>query len=395
MARTRVRASAALLLLLSACSGEEIATPPSPPPPSIPPAPAKAVAPPIPDPAPEPWEIEKDPIAARTLKLEEAWRLDPAFTDMKLRFFDVRPALVAIEVRDDGRAENAVGERLGIAVRHLADGVRAFLKEAGLDAPPLEEMGDERIRVMVFRGKEAYDSWHTRNRIPGPMNAYYSRTDRVIRAFAGAVDPSVVQYLGTFALRHVYARHFCDAEDAANSRRTGGSPARVNWDDKRLNTAFAWFDRGLARYFGDFRAKEGGWKGRYASDDMAFVIFMSASRKTWPLEELMFRDTTQIHATAQVKGGGAGMGEELVSLASAQGHLLVRYFLEGEEGKWRSGFQKLVRNEFTGRSATPYLLEAFGLVNEMGNALHPMDPKVRAWIREVEAGYLKFAKGLK
>src|SRR5688572_15799426 len=90
-----------LAIALAACS------PPPPPGPAPVPVPIPAPVPVVPDPPAGPWETEKDPVKAKTMKLEVAWRLDPAFTGTKLRFFDSPPVLVAMEEREDGTVDAA------------------------------------------------------------------------------------------------------------------------------------------------------------------------------------------------------------------------------------------------------------------------------------------------
>jgi hypothetical protein len=57
--------------------------------------------------------------------------------------------------------------------------------------------------------------------------------------------------------------------------------------------------------------------------------------------------------------------------------------MHGDGEKWRESFQKVIRNELHGVTGKVYLLEAFGLPRRSD------DPKVMAWMKEIEAGYIK------
>jgi hypothetical protein len=48
----------------------------------------------------------------------------------------------------------------------------------------------------------------------------------------------------------------------------------------------------------------------------------------------------------------------------------------------------MMRNELSGRSGVPDLLEAFGL------PARKTDPKTQAWMKEVDEGYMKYFEEL-
>ncbi len=382
------RAARVVLVLVLALAG---CSPPPPPAPAPAPAPIPAPVPVEPDPPAEPWETEKDPVKAKTMKLEVEWRLDPLFTDVKLRFHDRRPVLVAVEEGEDGRSDLALAERVGRALDMLAVAYREFLREASLDAPTLAELGDERIRIMIFRNQASFDGWYAgkRGRLsPGP---HYARESRRILCHGSGLEDAECYQLGAYALGHLYARHFCSAADAAESLARGEQPVPVAWDDPRLRSSFAWFERGLAVGFGSFREESGALREGFDRAGHA-LLESGALGPLWTLEDLLFADAQQVRAQSSVKAGGAGLGGDLESLAWIQGQILIRYFRDGEGGKRRDAFHRFVRSEFSGRSGKTRLLEAFGLVDGEGRALGSGDPKVVQWLREVDAGHRQYAR---
>lgn len=383
-----------VLAALPACS-DAVAPPPAASPPVAVPAPAPYPTPRpalLPDPAPEPWETEKDPVRARTMKLETEWRLDPAFTDLKLKFFDVRPALVALEEGGPGGTE-ALAERAARTLAAGAEGFRAFLEDAGVGAPRLEDMKDTRLRMMVFRSRETFDAWHIKNGLNGRPNPYFSRAEPMLRVRADDLDSRACLVLGTYALLHEYRFHFMCEDDAEWAKRAGAPVEVPTRDDHRMSSAIGWFDRGFAEYIASWRPPPDGsgpWApGPPDPHGTALLKFMRGQGMTWRLEELLFADRSQIEARARVKGGGTGMGEEFEGLARVQGALLFRYLLEGENGRRRPEFFRLVNEEMHARSGKAYLLKSFGF-GTRGDS-----PEFRAWMAEVEKGYLAYAESLK
>ena len=173
--------------------------------------------------------------------------------------------------------------------------------------------------------------------------------------------------------------------------KKGQPKERVEYDDRRLSSAFFWFQEGIAEYFGGAvkdNENEGEWKiGALQKGRMGFFKMMLNAKKSWSVEDFLFADQGQIRTRARGREGGA-MTEELNALMYSQGWTLVHYFLHGENGKWREPFLKVIRNELRGVTGKVYLLEAFGLPSRAD------DPKVKAWIAEIEKGYLAYLEKL-
>jgi hypothetical protein len=341
-----------------------------------------------------------DPVYQNTVREFRNQKGNAAFTGMDFAFNgNYRPFVIFAEAPGPDRMKDAevTVDRTGKALSFVYNRWLQFMKEdLKLDAPRVEDLKDYRFKVFVFKSRESFDNWHLRNKF-GPQSpsiaAYYQPYgDHMILMYLGAFDPSVMMHEATHQIIHFYARYFTQRDDDAESKKKGEPLEKVQFEDHRLASSFFWFQEGIAEYFGGagLGATESEWKiGNLQKGRMAFFSYMKSLKKTWPLEDFLFSDQGKIDAFAKTKTGGAG-GEELKVLMYSQGWTLVHYFLNGEGGKWRDQFHALMRNELSGRSGMPYLLQAFGLVDSKGVQLRSTDPKVAAFIKEVEAGYLKY-----
>ncbi len=346
-----------------------------------------------------------DPVYQKTKQYFDNVRLNPAFTGMDFAFRgDFRPYVIFAEApgpENMGKANDVV-ERTGKAMTWVYAAWLKFMKEElKLDAPRLEDLGDQRFKVFVFKSRESFDAWHAKNQIGNPgqsVAAYYEHgRERMILMYVGAFDPSIIMHEATHQIIHFYARHFCEIEDREADRKAGKPPEPVSFDDHRLHSAFFWFQEGIAEYFGaaGLGRTEAEWKlGRLQKGRMGFFQFMKGQNKVWPVEEFLFADQAQIQNLSAVKGGGAGMGDELKGLMYSQGWTLVHYFLHGGEGKYRAAFLELMRNEMKGISGKVYLLQAFGLKDANGRALRGDDPKVKAFMADLQAEYIRHFENL-
>ena len=340
-----------------------------------------------------------DPVHQRTVQEYNNVRLNPAFTGMDFAYESFRPYVIFAEAAGPDRKERAekVVRATGRVLTFLYARWLAFMKEdLKLDAPRVEDLGDQRVKVFIFRSRESFDAWHTRGRMPIPLfaGAYYDPgRDRFILMHLDQFDPGTIMHEGTHQLIHFYARHFCEKDDLGIAKKEGRPPEKVEYTDRRLSSAFFWFQEGIAEYFGGAvrdEEKEGEWRiGALQKGHLRFFHHMKSQKPpmTWPVEEFLFEDQGHIRIRAGIRGGGLGR-EELNALMYAQGWTLVHYFLHGEGGKWRERFLAFMRNELTGKSSKPYLLEAFGLPKRSD------DPKVKAFLGEIEEGYARYFEAL-
>ncbi len=339
-----------------------------------------------------------DPVYARTKKEFDNVRLNPAFTGREFSFESYRPYVIFAELPGEDKRELAdrvvriTGRALQFVYKRWID----FMKtDMGMNAPTLEEQGDDRLKVFVFKSRESFDAWHTKSGIPNPgpsVAAYYEHgRDRMIMMHLDAFDPGVIMHEATHQIIHYYARHFCQVDDDAIAEKDGEPKEAVRYDDSRLRSTMFWFQEGIAEYFGGadpVPGKEGEWTiGALQRERLGFFKFMQKRGSLWSLDDFLFADQVQITNRAKVKGGGL-QGDELKGLMYSQGWTLVHFFLEGGGGKYRERFLKLMKNELSGRSGKPYLLEAFGLPKRTD------DPKFKEFIDEVEVGYMKYFEEL-
>jgi hypothetical protein len=339
----------------------------------------------------------QDPVKARTVSELKQMKGNPAFTDLTFAANgNYRPYVLFAEAPSEERmkeAESTVA-RTGRSLTFIYGRWLEFMKdELKMDPPRMEDLKDERLKVFVFKSRESFDAWHTRNQMQNPGSstaAYYEHgRDRMILMHLDAFDPSVIMHEGTHQIIHFYAHYFCEQADRAEAKKNGDMFEPVKWDDHRLHSSFFWFQEGIAEYFGGagLAKREEDWKvGILQKNRIDFFRFEKDRQppKTWPVEDFLFADQSQIETRSKVRGGGAGMGDELKGLMYAQGWTMVHYLLNGEDGKWRPGFLSMIRNELSGVTGKPYLLKAFGLPPRSD------DPKVKAFVQEIETGYLKY-----
>ncbi len=339
-----------------------------------------------------------DPVYVRTKKEFDNVRLNPAFTGLEFSFESYRPYVIFAELPGPDRRELAdrvvklTGKALQSVHRHWLEFMR---NDLGLKAPSLEELGDDRLKIFVFKNRESFDAWHAKNGVsnPGPsVAAYYEHgRDRFMMMHLDSFDPGTIMHEATHQTIHYYSRYFCQLDDDAIAEKNGEPKEAVRYEDSRLRSSMFWFQEGIAEYFGGARKAEGKedeWTiGELQPERLMFFKFMQKRGSLWPLEDFLFADQVQITNRAKVKGGGL-QGDELKGLMYSQGWTLVHYFLHGEGGKYRQRFLNLVKNELSGKSGKPYLLEAFGLPKST------QDPKFREFVQEVEAGYMKYFEEL-
>jgi hypothetical protein len=340
----------------------------------------------------------EDPVYQRTKQEWNNVRLNPVFNDLEFAFNgDFRPYVIFAENpgTDEARKEKArqIVKDTGEVLSAVYGEWLSFMKEElELDAPRLEDLKDERFKVFIFKTQESFNEWHTRNKIghPGPsVAAYYQHgRDRMIIMHLDAFDRHIIRHEATHQIIHFYARHFTQADDDRAAKAAGKPSVRVEFEDHRLDSAFFWFQEGIAEYFGggpmDLDNAVGCKAGGFIPDRVAFFAVEKGKNGLWPVEDFLFADQSAITARAQVKGGGAGLGDWLKGLMYAQGWTLCHYLLHGDGGKWRPAFLKTMKNELTGYTGKTYLLTSFGLPKRSD------DPKVKAFLQEIQAGYVKY-----
>jgi hypothetical protein len=294
-------------------------------------------------------------------------------TDYDLEIRDFRPVQLIVVKGGPGAVDLPAAEALGAALRDQEARLRNFLESAGIVVPPPEAMGDLRIGILLFPDERTFRSWHERNYLREQGAPYVDPRDRRIVGWAGELDERCVRNLGTLLLLRIHRARFLALEEAEGA---GERPLpAVPEDDIRVQTSFAWFDRGLALVLAGKGAEA---PLRLEPTDRMALRFARSTQKLWPLEDLLFADSSQITARAGVRGGGLGR-DELLVFAFLQGGLLVETLLYGEGGRWRDGFHALVRNEVQARSGRPYLCQAFGIPKK------PSDPAFKKWIRDLDA----------
>ena len=351
------------------------------------PAPAAPEPEPAP-PEPEPWEAESDPIRRRTLK-EEAWfRTNFAEDGETIRFQHRRPFLIA-EVLPAGR-EADTPDTVRLYARVLAGVLetvpRIFREGASVELPPLQSLGDERLRWIVFPSRERFDRWHRAMGRPVPGTAYFERgSDGLVVTHADDLDPRNIAWLAASQSIARWKRHFCEIDDDAMADAKGLPREPVTADDRRLQTAYAWLDRGLASLVAE-ESVRGGARSPSADGLAAFHEHAVARRaraqgRLWPLEDFLFQDGPGLRSLAGQRGGGEAIPSWEATHA-AQSRLLVDTLLGGEGGRWREGFGALLRREIRGVTGRGYLLGAFGLPKRKDS------PELKAWIAEVEKACL-------
>ncbi len=340
----------------------------------------------------------KDPVFARSKMEYSNVRSGGLFSGMDFSFESYRPYVIFVEQSSPDRraAADEIVKHTGKALQFVYNRWLAFMKDDLKLAPPrLEDLKDDRLKVFVFKSRESFDAWHVRNKQnnPGPtVAAYYEHgRNRMILMHMDAFDPGVIMHEATHQIIHYYARWFCQRDDDLEAKKKDEPLETVQWEDSRLRSTFFWFQEGIAEYFGGVRPVKGKeWEewtiGELQPDRIAFFKYMQKQGKLWPVEDFLYEDQGGVVARSKVRG--ALEWEELRGLLYAQGWTLVHYFLEGADGKYRERFLAMMRNEITGKSGQLFLLEAFGLPKR------PSDPKVKEFLKEIEAGYVPYHEGL-
>jgi len=357
----------------------------------------------------------------------------------------------------EAQAREAEARQWGLTFQCSYRRFHEFLRrDLGVDAPSLETVNDTRLPVFVFRNRRAFDQWHldTNQRVPAPeMLAYYEpvRTRMVLLYFGLAQhvgggaggkrrETSTCFHEATHQLFDFYQRWFCSQ---------AGKPLPEGYAqlDPRLaplDTLF-WFQEGLADYFGAVEpvpGTEGDWEvGRPDRDHLLAVVEARRARQAWKLSEFLLANQQEIYERANLKDWRAQGADQLKALLYAQGWLFVHYLMHGEGGRLKPGFPLYVRREITGghvradldalvkdlpglRSAlerTPEVAARFRSEVELQRALRAYlqtqpemaaylqagdflecfglprdrrDPKVQAWLGDLERGYLAHADTL-
>jgi hypothetical protein len=337
-----------------------------------------------------------DPVYQSTKREYDNVRLNAAFSGMDFSFESFRPYVIFVERPGPDRKEEAdrITQGTGKVLTFLYARWLQFMKEdLKLDPPRLEDQGDARLRVFVFKSRKSFDEWHVKNGIPSPgdsVAAYYQHGhDKMILMHLDYYDAGTIMHEATHQIIHWYARWFTQQDDDAVAKKEGKAIEKVEFDDDRLRSAFFWFQEGIAEYFGGAvkdRKNEGEWKigalqvGRLMS-------YADKKAKRWAVPDFLYLDQGRIYARAKVMSGGLS-GDELKEMMYCQGWGLVHYFLHGEGGRWREKFCTFMREELCGRSGKIYLLRSFGLPTKSE------DPKVQAFMKEIDEGYTKYMDGL-
>ena len=178
---------------------------------------APASPPPVVPAAADP-DTEPDPVRRRT-RIEETWfRTNFPVEGHSLRFHDLRPFLVG-EFVPDARSDAPPDGGRGYAEvlpAVLAEVRRFFREVAGVELPPLEDLGDERLRWLVFPDRRQFDAWHARlGRLP--MDAPYVQVgaDGLAVVPGDEVSPHTLAWLAATQSIARWKRHLCQQDDDA------------------------------------------------------------------------------------------------------------------------------------------------------------------------------------
>lgn len=392
----------------------------------------------------------KDPVNERTHRLLSNLRGDPEFRGRSFEAVLARPATVFVERGEEADTAAALqtGERVAKAFQAACAETHRFLRdEAGFPAlKPLQERGDTRIRIVFFRTRRTFDQWHldTGREVPHrSVQAYYSPI--VQMAFVhGGLDPKgdtgirglstetqVCLHEGFHQVYDAYQRILCDE---AGQRLPEGY-ARI-FDSWSVPEALFWYQEGLADYFGAARpspAASRAWEP--GQPDVVHLITLArarASNMEWKIADFLFADQQEIYEKAEARQWLRGGADELKALMYAHGWAVTHYLLHGDKGKWRAAFLRYVHGEVRGdyvRAQSDALSKGFpelaadptlaasvqALMKKRANlwqileiepglgrflrarpflaafGLPPSakDPRVAAWMSEVDAGYRK------
>ncbi|HEU4394211.1 MAG TPA: hypothetical protein VFS92_01520, partial [Planctomycetota bacterium] len=262
-----------------------------------------------------------DPVFQRTKQEMENIRLNPSFAGMQFAAESFRPYVIFAEASDRKDEADRVVQLTGKVMTFLYARWLKFMKEdLKLDPPTLESLKDDRLKIFVFKSRESFDAWHERQggRAPQFAAAYYEHgRNRMIMMHLDSFDPGTIMHEGTHQLIHYYARYFCEQDDHAEAEKKGQPKERVEYDDRRLNSGFFWFQEGIAEYFGGAvkdKNIDGEWRiGALQGGRMAFFKMMLNAKKTWAVEDFLYADSSQIRTRAAGREGGQ-MSEELFGL---------------------------------------------------------------------------------
>jgi hypothetical protein len=270
--------------------------------------------------------------------------------------------------------------------RVVASVQRFFREVAAVDLPPLEDLGDERLRWLVFPSREQFDGWHSGRGVRNPGAPYVQAgADGLVVTHLDDVLGDSLAWLAATQCLARWKRHFCQQDDDAMADARGLPREPVTRDDRRLQCSYSWLERGLQSRFAD-----AGWTatmdrrpiaGHPTGGEYAFVKREMDRSELWPLEDMLFADVPQVWVRARERGW-ENLATRLDRLHAAQSFVLVDTLLNGEGGRWREGFAALLRREIRGVSGKVYLLEAFGLPRRSDA------PEVKRWIAEVEKACL-------
>ncbi len=351
-----------------------------------------------------------------------------------------------------GAAERAGKALLG-GYRNFYD---FLVRDLGLgDAQRLEDAKDTRLRVFVFRDRKSLGAWQAEAKETSPMKGglgCFSTVHQMILVHAegdpaaptavAGLDPDagVLLHIGFHQLFDWYQRSYCGLAGKAVPEGYGSlSPTRNTPD-----TLF-WFQEGSADYFSAARpaaGRDGEWEpGQPDGIHLDRIALARSRHQEWKAGDLLFADYGELLDRAERKDWGKRGSEEVRSLIHAHGWSLVHYFMKGDGGKWRPRFLQYARREIRGehlrakvddlakdlpglaevlkgdpdladeirgrkdlvvalslllqrtpelarRLRTRDLLDAFGLPKETS------DPKVAAWIGEVDAGWRRHVDAL-
>jgi hypothetical protein len=362
------------------------------------------------------------------------------------------------EAEPDGRdAVRKEADRAGKALTGGYRRFLAFLRtEVGLgDAPKLEDLNDTRLRAFLFRSRRSFDQWHldAGDDVPSKgVLAYFTAVQGMIVLHAEldsgsssgvkgtSQDTATFLHEGVHQLYDWYQRFYCDR---AGKRIPEGyaamSPTRATPD------TFFWFQEGLADYFGAAKPVPGhddDWEpGQPDLGHLETLAWAKTQKQEWKVSEFLFADQSEIYDRAEAKNWGRRGADNLKALMYAHGWCMTHFLLHGDGGKWRGKFLEYIRRDLRGdhfRSklddlkrdlpgfeavlkANPeyadalrdrkdmvlelaafiqrspefakYLrigdfLDAFGLPKD------PANPSVQAWMKELEAGYRRYADEL-
>jgi hypothetical protein len=329
-------------------------------------------------------------------------------------------------------------------------------RDLGLgDRPKLEDAKDTRLRAFLFRDRKSFDRWHADAQEKAPLKGglgYFSPVHQMILAQAdrdpaaasavAGLDPdaAVFLHIGFHQLFDWYQRFYCGQAGKNIPEGYGALSPMRNTPD----TLF-WFQEGLADYFSAARpvpGRDGEWEpGRPDGTHLDRIALARSQHQEWRAGDLLFADHAELLDRAERKNWGKRDSEDVKELVYAHGWSLVHYLMQGDGGKWRARLLQYARREIRGehlrakvedlakelpglaevlkgdseladeirgrkdmvaalsdllqrtpelarRLRTRDLLDAFGLPKDAS------DPKVTAWIADVDSGWRRHVDAL-